>query len=115
MSGLAASAILTPYLPTNQVISRVVSAPPFAPATRPGKVVIACFGIKYCGKTFRRSDTAMDLQGTRFSSGTNSIITGCLARIAKRRALHSSLLFFRNEITTAELLKIPQIYAGRQH
>src|SRR5437763_3986823 len=57
MSGFSASAMLTPYLPTNQRISRVVIDPPLAPATRPAKVVRRCLGSRYCGKTLRRSDT----------------------------------------------------------
>src|SRR5437763_9124679 len=57
MSGFSASAMSTPYLPTNQRISRVVIEPPLAPATRPAKVVRRCLGSRYCGKTLRRSDT----------------------------------------------------------
>src|SRR5438067_3832254 len=57
MSGFSASTMSTPYLPTNQRISRVVIDPPLAPATRPAKVVRRCLGSRYCGRTFRRSDT----------------------------------------------------------
>src|SRR4051812_30125212 len=57
MSGLCASAILTPYLPTNQRIKRVVAPPSLALAARPASAVSACLGIRYWGRTARRSDT----------------------------------------------------------
>ena len=47
MSGLAASAMFTWYLPTNQRISAVVTLPRWREATQPAKAVRACLGNKY--------------------------------------------------------------------
>src|SRR5262245_57958527 len=42
----------------NQRITAVVAAPPRAPAARPIHAVSARLGIRYCGRTARRSDMA---------------------------------------------------------
>ena len=55
MSAFAASAMFTPYLRTNQAISRVVRRPAWAPATQPPNTVSARLGSRYWGNTFRRS------------------------------------------------------------
>ena len=50
----------------------VVHAPPCSRATRPMKLVRACLGRRYCGRTARRSDTG-DSQEKRGLRGADSI------------------------------------------